>query len=121
MAQTLERAVTNRPGWVRALAGAVAVLVAIQKPLSWLPGHTDAWWLDPVVFLLPVLLFVPLLPLVSYRRRDWILMVFVPFWNIVVAAKVGWRLANLPARDWPPRPDEPGCLQWQAGRAQPRQ
>jgi len=115
VAQVLERTVRNRPGWVRALAGIVAVFVVIQKPLGWLPGHHDAWWLDPVVFLLPVLLFVPLLPLVSYRRRDWMLMVFVPFWNVVVAAKVGWRLANLPARDWPPRLDEPGYLVRQAG------
>jgi hypothetical protein len=52
------------------------------------------------------LVFVPVLPRVSYRRRDWLLIGLVPYWCFVVAAIAGWRLANLPVRDWAPRPDE---------------
>jgi hypothetical protein len=49
----------------------------------------------------------------QYRRRDSLLMALFPFMNFVLAAKVGWRLANLPSRDWRPRPDEPGFVEWQ--------
>jgi hypothetical protein len=52
------------------------------------------------------LLFLPFLPKVSYRRRDWMFISFVPIWGLVVAARVGSRLANLPCKDWPLRPGE---------------
>ncbi len=72
-----------------------------------LPSGTYVTWPTPwfVVIrgqelgtLIGGLLFVPLLPLVSYRRRDWLFIAFVPIWGFVVAARVGWRIANLPTR-----------------------
>jgi hypothetical protein len=46
------------------------------------------------------------LPRVSYRRRDWLVILAVPIWQWVLAFRVGYRLAFLPYRDWQPRPDE---------------
>jgi hypothetical protein len=46
-----------------------------------------------------------LAPLVSYRRRD-VGLVLVPLWNLVVVWTIGSRIARLPHRDWPLRPDE---------------
>ncbi len=106
--------VRNRPAVLRFLAGTVAVAVVfLSQPVGWLAGHPHGPWVDVVNFGAPALLFLPLLPLVSYRRRDVLIMAIVPFWNAVLAAKVGWRLANLPARDWRPRPGEPGYRAWQ--------
>jgi hypothetical protein len=110
--------VRNRPAPLRFLAGCLGVaVVLLSQPVGWLPGHPVGWWVDLVNFSIPALVFVPLLPLVSYRRRDWLIMAIIPFWNAALAAKVGWRLANLPARDWRPRPDEPGYAEWQATKA----
>ncbi len=55
---------------------------------------------------LPLFFLVGMLaPLVSYRRRD-ALLVLVPIWGLVVLWTIGSRLARLHDRDWPPRPDE---------------
>jgi hypothetical protein len=90
-------------------------LVVSTLPVMFLPSGTYFTWPTPwfVVMgkqelgtLIGGLVFVPLLPLVSYRRRDWLFISFVPFWGFVVASRVGWRLANLPTKDWPLRPDE---------------
>jgi hypothetical protein len=114
---SLGRTARNRPAVLRFLAGAVAVaVVLVSQPLTWLPNPPHAWWVDMVNFGVPALLFVPLLPLVSYRRRDALVIAIAPFWNVVLAAKVGWRLANLPARGWRPRSDEPGYAEWQAAQ-----
>jgi hypothetical protein len=60
---------------------------------------------------LPILFLVGLLaPLVSYRRRD-ALLVIVPIYNLVVLWRIGSRLVRLPDRDWPQRPDEIGRRQ----------
>jgi hypothetical protein len=63
------------------------------------------YW-SALLVTVPALLFLPFLRSVSFRRRDWMLLAAVPIWSQVVAWKVGWRLAHLPTRDWPPRPDE---------------
>lgn len=55
---------------------------------------------------LPILFLAGLLaPLVSYRRRD-ALLVMVPIFNLILLWRIGSRLARLPDRDWPQRPDE---------------
>jgi hypothetical protein len=45
------------------------------------------------------------LPLVSYRRRD-VLLMGIPLYNLGLFGQTLWRLTYLPYRDWPPRPDE---------------
>ena len=56
--------------------------------------------------VLPSVLLVALLaPLVSYRRRD-VLLLLVPLWNLVTVWTIGSRIARLPYRDWPLRLDE---------------
>lgn len=71
-----------------------------------------------VAYLVPGLIFVPVLDKVSYRSRDWLLISLVPIWGqFVVPFRVGWRLAGLPIRDWPPRPGEPYYAEWFAAAA----
>jgi hypothetical protein len=54
--------------------------------------------------LLPGVLAVGLLaPLVSYRRRDALTVLFVPPAGIRVAWVIGTRLGQLPHRTWPTR------------------
>ena len=109
-----ERPIPGRPVLLRFACGLLTLIVS-TLPVMLLPSGTNFTWPTPwfVVMggqelgtLIGGLLFVPLLPLVSYRRRDWLFISFVPFWGFVVAARVGWRLANLPAKDWPLRADE---------------
>jgi hypothetical protein len=48
---------------------------------------------------------------VSYRRRDAVAWV-IPVLGLLLMARLAWRLASLPYRDWPPRTDEVGrCRQ----------
>jgi hypothetical protein len=104
----------NRPAVIRFLSGCLALSVLFGAQMIGLVSHWPlAWVLEREA---PALLFIPLLPLVSYRRRDVFLILFVPFMNLVLAARVGWRLANLPVHDWPPRPDEPGSVEWRAAQ-----
>jgi hypothetical protein len=42
---------------------------------------------------------------VSYRWFDFLLL-FIPFYNIVLLCRLAWRLSYLPYRDWAPRPEE---------------
>jgi hypothetical protein len=59
-----------------------------------------------VLAVVPSALLIALLaPLVSYRRRD-VLLLLVPLWNVVMIWTIGSRLARLPHRDWPLRSDE---------------
>lgn len=44
-------------------------------------------------------------PRVSYRWFDCFLLL-IPFAGLIVLWRFVWRLAYLPDRDWPPRPDE---------------
>ncbi|MFF4894069.1 hypothetical protein [Micromonospora chersina] len=52
-----------------------------------------------------------LAPRASYRRRDalwWLASGFGLYIFVVIA----WRVAFLPYRDWPPRPDEASRVHW---------
>jgi hypothetical protein len=63
----------------------------------------------PLAVLPSVVLIALLAPLVSYRRRD-VLLLLVPLWNLVMVWTIGSRISRLPSRDWPLRPDE---VDWQ--------
>ena len=97
---------------LRVLGGAGAVsLVALPQvvmPHAWIAASGLAryglWRV--VASALVSLLLVPVLRLVSYRRRDWLVLAFVPGWQYVLAWRIGYRAALLPLRDWTPRPDE---------------
>jgi hypothetical protein len=91
-------------------AGAVVLLALPQvvMPRAWvadsgLAGH-QLWRV--AASALVSLLLVPVLRLVSYRRRDWLVLAFVPVLQYVLAWRIGYRAALLPLRDWTPRPDE---------------
>jgi hypothetical protein len=105
-----------RSAWVRLAAGVAAVVASVVA------GFASAGLMDllklPVLalivaYLVPGLIFLRVLDRVSYRSRDWLLISLVPIWGqFVVPFRVGWRLAGLPIRDWPPRPDEPYYAEW---------
>jgi hypothetical protein len=71
------------------------------RQLAW--GHFV--YGGPLAVLPGVLLIALLAPLVSYRRRD-VLLLLVPLWNLVIIWTIGSRISRLPCRDWPLRPDE---------------
>lgn len=98
----------TRPAPIRLAVAIAGVALYLAPPFTsvyelHLDWPWDGFWtmrlsVGGVLELLP---FFLLLPRVSYRRRDILVFCFVP---IYLAAKVGWRAANLPMRDWPPRP-----------------
>lgn len=98
----------SRPVLVRFLAGFLAVTL-VAMPSKLIHGAPSLGWWDHLVV---ALVFLPLIPLVSYRRRDWLFIAVVPLWCFVVAARVGWPAANQPVRDWPPTVTDPGYRQW---------
>ena len=51
-------------------------------------------------------LLMPFLRMVSYRKRDVLLIALVPIYGQMVAGLVVSRLMALPVRDWTPREDE---------------
>jgi hypothetical protein len=55
--------------------------------------------------IIPLLLLMPTFPLVSYRRRD-IVLIAVPVYGLILSFKICWRLAYIPYVDWPPRPEQ---------------
>jgi hypothetical protein len=65
------------------------------------PGYWVDW-----ISVLPLLgIYGPLASLVSYRKRD-VLLVLVPVWQLIWTMRITWRVVFLPYRDWPPRPHE---------------
>jgi hypothetical protein len=106
--------IKRRP-WRRYAGGVLAVVVLAGPFIFFADADRLRWhatgglyfnfW-SLLLICVPALLFIPLLRTVSYRRRDWLILACVPVLAQVVAWKVGWRLAHLPTRDWPPRPDE---------------
>jgi hypothetical protein len=97
---------------VRLVSAVTAVALYCVSPTAFTSAalHIDWPWdgfltLYAGGLLVGVALLV-VLPMVSYRRRDIFILAFVPIYPIVLAAKVGWRVGNLPHRDWKLRPDE---------------
>jgi hypothetical protein len=85
----------------RHLGGVLALLVyvvPVMIPIA--PGLASH-----LLNLVAILVFAPFLPAVSFRRRDFALLL-VPFYGFGYAWRFGYRLASLPYRDWPLRPDE---------------
>lgn len=83
-------------------------LPQLVMPSSWiLASHLAAFGLWRIAAsVVSSLVFLPVLRLVSYRRRDVLILALVPVWQLAVAWTVGYRAAYLPLRDWDPRPDE---------------
>lgn len=102
---------------LRYIAGAAALAVAEGTSRFAVPAlveRTDADghlptsvvnWPEALGALAVVALLAVVLPHVGYRRRD-AFMWLIPVWGWFVAARVGFRLADLPWRDWPPRPED---------------
>jgi hypothetical protein len=109
--------------WRRRVGGAVMVGAAYGVPVA-LPQLPDLEWHwfgssglmygEPLSLLPGVVLVAMLAPLVSYRRRDALTMLF-PLRGIRVAWIIGTRLSQLPRRDWPVRAD--GMIPLQGRRA----
>jgi hypothetical protein len=98
---------------LRRLLGGLAGLTVLVLPQAVMPHPwVAASHLEPLglwrlaVNALVSVFFLPVLRLVSYRRRDILVLALVPFWQLAVAWTVGYRAAYLPLRDWAPRPDE---------------
>jgi len=81
------------------------VLIPGLPELEWnwpLPGTVQ---LGAILAALPGAVLVALLaPLVSYRRRDALTVIFFPV-GLRIAWIIGTRLAQLPYRNWPARED----------------
>ena len=60
---------------------------------------------DVLVLIVPATLTALLAPFVSYRAIDGLAWLVPPL-GFVLFVRIAWRLALLPERDWPPRPDE---------------
>ena len=92
------------------VAGACYVPILILIPglpeLQWnwpLPGSVQ---LGAILASLPGAALVALLaPLVSYRRRDALTVIFFPPAGLRIAWIIGTRLGQLPHRNWPTRED----------------
>ena len=99
--------------WAMALASVTLLgwpRFGVDSARVWLlPGGVEIQQLQPFSaawLLMSIGVSVWALPHVGYRRRDWALVLLVPFWGLVVAWRLGWRAASLPYRDWRPRDDE---------------
>lgn len=94
----------SRWGWV---GGLTLIIVAWQLATYAKPSHLTFHGFDygQALASLPIFLLIGVLaPLVSYRRRDALLLL-VPIYNLVILWRIGTRLVRLPDRDWPQRPD----------------
>jgi hypothetical protein len=95
--------------WVWQCVGGVTITFIFSAMIAYSPYRQLSWShfaYGELLALAPSVLLIALLaPLVSYRRRD-VLLVLVPLWNVVMIWTIGSRIARLPYRDWPLRPDE---------------
>jgi hypothetical protein len=89
------------------LAGLLDAVVLV--PSVFLAVHIDTILRLLAFGLLPSLVTAWLAPLVSYRRRDALWSLILWGWPFGILA---WRVAYLPYRDWPPRPDEKPQARW---------
>lgn len=80
---------------VLSAAGATIVADLLVRPENLYAAST----------VLLILLYAALAGRVSYRWFDS-LVLLVPIYGVVWAARIMWRVAFLPLRDWPPRRDE---------------
>lgn len=106
----------RRPRWLRHVVAAgfvvldLAIVLAVHELARRLALPDAPWFVAESVDLLasglPGVLLLPAYRRVDYRRRDVLFFLLLPFWGLVIAWKVGFRLTSLPYRDWPPRPDE---------------
>ena len=93
----------RRRAW-RYVGGLVGLAVYIL-PTALVPGNPIGSITLHGLGLLSIVLFIPVLPHMSYRKRDCLLLL-VPFWGFAYAWTFGSRAALLPYRDWRPREDE---------------
>src|SRR5580704_10519411 len=100
---------TQARKWVWQFVGGATIVFIFSTMIADSPLRQLAWghfvYGRPLAALPSVLLIALLAPLVSYRRRD-VLFLLVPLWNLVMFWTIGSRIARLPYRDWPMRPDE---------------
>jgi len=106
--------------WVPVYAGAFILMVAtiILVPASFATSDQGAKFL---LFVLSASVFVAygfLARQVSYRWFDTFSML-VPGYGLIWMFKILWRVANLPNRDWPLRPDELPTTSFGADQAAP--
>jgi hypothetical protein len=108
---------TGRPAQTQAqkriwqFLGGATITFTVCTMTAYSPFRQLAWGhfvYGGLLAVLPSVLLIALLaPLVSYRRRD-VLLLLVPLWNLVTVWTIGSRISRLPYRDWPQRPDEIG-------------
>ncbi len=95
--------------WVWQFVGGATIVFVFSTMIADSPFRQLAWGhfvYGGLLAVLPSVLLIALLaPLVSYRRRD-VLLLLVPLWNLVMIWTIGSRIARLPSRDWPIRPDK---------------
>jgi hypothetical protein len=90
------------------MVGVVCVpwLAAKLFPLDWRWPGTVTFHYGELLSVLPGVVLTALLALrVAYRRRDALMLVFLPPWGIRIAWVIGTRLGQLPHRGWPERTD----------------
>jgi hypothetical protein len=95
--------------WVWQFLGGATITFIFSAMTADSPFRQLAWGhfvYGGVLAVVPGMLLIALLaPLASYCRRD-VLLLAVPLWNVVMIWTIGSRVARLPYRDWPLRPDE---------------
>jgi len=95
--------------WVWQFVGGATITFIFSTMIADSPFRQLAWGhlvYGGLLAALPSVLLIALLaPLVSYRRRD-VLLLLVPLWNLVMIWTIGSRISRLPYRDWPLRRDE---------------
>jgi hypothetical protein len=118
---TTRQMVLPLPRWwqerpVRVAVGTLVAVVLLGSSLlhsGWsdghwsfdLPGGTTVQTSQHALLPLAALMLMPFMPLVSYRKRDVLLVALVPVVGPMLAGIMVCRLLSLPRRDWPPRPD----------------
>ena len=100
------------PGGVGALVAVVLLAASLfSRGHEWhwslgLPTGASVQLTQSGLMPLVALLLMPLMPQVSYRKRDALLVGLVPLVGPMLTGILVSRLLSLPRREWPPRPDE---------------
>jgi len=85
------------------MAALIGLPWAVSEATRPLDGEALVDWPPPTLVLLIVGALIA--RRVSYRWFDAFLLV-IPLFGLIYVWRFAWRLAFLPYRDWPPRPDE---------------